>query len=74
MKADDGVARDMVGSTSRYDGRHRGRKPAVSPGTQAYLDRMSQNYYLCEGWVHAKGDQPLPARSAKPARQVQIDR
>jgi hypothetical protein len=35
-------------------------KPAVSPGTQAYLDRMSQNYYLCGGCGYtAKGDQPV---------------
>ena len=35
-------------------------KPAVSPGTQAYLDRMSQNYWLCGGCGYtAKGDQPV---------------
>src|SRR2546422_2265792 len=35
-------------------------KPAVSPGTQAYLDRMSQSYWLCSrcGYT-AKGDQPV---------------
>src|SRR5438132_7923788 len=48
MTADDGVARDMIGST--LSGVTAGvveEKPAVSPGTQAYLDRMSQNYWLC---------------------------
>jgi len=61
MKADEGVARDMVGST--LSGMMAGiveEKPTVSPGTQAYLDRMSQNYYLCEGCGYtAKGDQPV---------------
>src|SRR5207247_9332941 len=61
MKADDGVARDMIGST--LSGMMSGiveEKPAISPGTQAYLDRMSQNYYLCEGCGYtAKGAQPV---------------
>jgi hypothetical protein len=61
MKADEGVARDMMGST--LSGMMAGiveDKPAVSPGTQAYLDRMSQNYYLCGGCGYtAKGDQPV---------------
>jgi nucleotide-binding universal stress UspA family protein len=61
MQADDGVARDMIGST--LSGMMAGiveDKPAVSAGTQAYLDRMSQNYYLCEGCGYtAKGDQPV---------------
>src|SRR5712692_8026487 len=61
MKADDGVARDMVGST--LSGMMSGiveEKPAVSPGTQAYLDRMKQNYYLCNGCGYtAKGEQPV---------------
>src|SRR2546426_563387 len=60
MKADDGVARDMLGST--LSGMMSGiveEKPAVSPGTQAYLDRMSQNYWLCGGCGHtAEGRQP----------------
>src|SRR3989442_15564969 len=60
MKADDGVARDMLGST--LSGMMSGiveEKPAVSPGTQAYLDRMSQNYWLCGGGgENAEGDEP----------------
>jgi hypothetical protein len=50
MKADESVARDMIGST--LSGMMSGiveEKPAVSPGTQAYLDRMKQDYYLCNG-------------------------
>src|SRR3989442_15022868 len=61
MKADDGVARDMIGST--LSGMMSGiveETPAVSPGTQAYLDRMSQNYWLCGGGGgHAGGDHPV---------------
>src|SRR6266516_4846374 len=78
MKADDGVARDMVGST--LSGMMAGiveEKPAVSAGTQAYLDRMSQNYYLCEGCGYtAKGDQPVacPICKAGAARFKLIDR
>src|SRR2546429_7602691 len=78
MKADDGVARDMVGST--LSGMMAGiveEKPPVSPGTQAYLDRMSQNYYLCEGCGYtAKGDQPVacPICKAGAAKFKLIDR
>ncbi|MEK7798115.1 MAG: universal stress protein [Nitrospirota bacterium] len=61
MKADESVARDMIGST--LSGMMSGiveEKPAVSPGTQAYLDRMKQDYYLCNGCGYtAKGDQPV---------------
>jgi hypothetical protein len=52
-------------------------KPAVSAGTQAYLDRMSQNYYLCEGCGYtAKGDQPVvcPICKAAAARFKLIDK
>jgi nucleotide-binding universal stress UspA family protein len=62
MKADEGVARDMMGSTlsGMMAGIVEEKKPTVSPSTQAYLDRMSQNYYLCNGCGYtAKGDQPV---------------
>ncbi len=69
MKADEGVARDMIGST--LSGMMSGiveEKPAVSPGTQAYLDRMKQNYYLCGGCGYtAKGDQPVACPICKAA-------
>src|SRR5438132_6915381 len=69
MKADEGVARDMMGST--LSGMMAGvveEKPAVSPGTQAYLDRMSQNYWLCSGCGYtAKGDQPVMCPICKAA-------
>ena len=61
MQADESVAREMMGST--LSGMMAGiveEKPAVSASTQAYLDRMSQNYYLCSGCGYtAKGDQPV---------------
>jgi len=69
MKADEGVVRDMMGST--LSGMMAGiveEKPAVSPGTQAYLDRMSQSYWLCSrcGYT-AKGDQPVMCPICKAA-------
>ncbi len=78
MKADDAVARDMVGST--LSGMMAGiveEKPAVSPGTQAYLDRMNQNYYLCEGCGYtAKGEPAVvcPICKADGSRFKLIDR
>src|SRR2546428_6725307 len=78
MKADDGVARDMMGST--LSGMMAGiveEKPAVSPGTQAYLDRMNQSYWLCSrcGYT-ANGDQPVacPICKAGAAKFKLIDR
>src|SRR5437660_10002194 len=69
-KADDGGARDMMGST--LSGMMSGiveETPAVSPGTQAYLDRMSQNYWLCGGCGYtAKGDQPVMCPICRAAR------
>src|SRR5438132_1312230 len=69
MTADDGVARDMIGST--LSGVTAGvveEKPAVRPGTQAYVDRMSQNDWLCSrcGYT-AKGDQPVMCPICKAA-------
>src|SRR5881409_563511 len=69
MQADDAVAKDLMGST--LSGMMAGvveEKPAVSPGTQAYLDRMSQNYWLCSrcGYT-AKGDQPVTCPICKAA-------
>src|SRR5207247_9086737 len=78
MKADDGVARDMIGST--LSGMMSGiveEKPAISPGTQAYLDRMSQHYWLCGGCGYtAKGHQPVlcPIRTAGRDHVTLLDR
>src|SRR3989442_2226902 len=77
MQADDALARDMMGST--LSGMMSGiveEKPAVSPGTQAYLDRMSQDYWLCGGrGGPGKGGPPgsRPAVQAA-ARQLQPHR
>jgi hypothetical protein len=52
-------------------------KPAHSPGTQAYLDRMSQNYFVCDGCGYiGKGDTPVkcPVCSAEGDRFKQVDK
>jgi nucleotide-binding universal stress UspA family protein len=80
MQADDAVARDLMGST--LSGMMSGivqDKPAqpVSPGTQAYLDRMSQNYFVCDGCGYiGKGDLPVkcPVCGAEGSRFKQVDK
>jgi nucleotide-binding universal stress UspA family protein len=61
MQADDAVAKDLMGST--LSGMVSGiveEKPTVSAGTQAYLDRMSQNYFVCDGCGYiGKGETPV---------------
>jgi nucleotide-binding universal stress UspA family protein len=61
MQADDTVAKDLMGST--LSGMMSGiveEKPKVNEGTQAYLDRMSQNYFVCDGCGYiGKGDAPV---------------
>jgi nucleotide-binding universal stress UspA family protein len=69
MQADAAVARDLMGSTlsgmmteivQEKPADVPSGQPAVSPGTQAYLDRMSQNYFVCEGCGYiGKGDVPV---------------
>ncbi|MGH7236622.1 MAG: universal stress protein, partial [Nitrospiraceae bacterium] len=55
MQADDAVAKDLMGSTLSgmmteiVQEKSPSEKPPVSAGTQAYLDRMSQNYFVCDG-------------------------
>ena len=49
----------------------------VSPGTQAYLDRMSQTYFVCDGCGYiGKGDTPVkcPVCGAEGARFKQVDK
>ncbi len=84
MQADDAVARDLMGST--LSGMMSGivqeksvsdKGPAVSPGTQAYLDRMSQNYFVCDGCGYiGKGDMPVkcPVCGAEGARFKLVDK
>src|SRR5881296_415303 len=83
MKADDSVARDMMGSTLSgmmteiVQEKSPSEKPAVSAGTQAYLDRMTQNYFVCDGCGYiGKGDMPVkcPVCGAEGARFKQVDR
>jgi hypothetical protein len=52
-------------------------KPKVSAGTQAYLDRMSQNYFVCDGCGYiGKGDTPVkcPVCGATGDRFKQVDK
>ena len=61
MQADEDVAKDLMGSTlSNMMTQVVEEKPVNSPGTQAYLDRMSQNYFVCDGCGYiGKGDTPV---------------
>jgi len=84
MQADDAVARDLMGSTlsGMMSGIVQETSPsdtgrAVSPGTQAYLDRMSQDYFVCDGCGYiGKGDMPVkcPVCGAEGARFKQVDK
>jgi nucleotide-binding universal stress UspA family protein len=84
MQADDAVAQDLMGSTLSgmmteivQEKPAPGAPPAVSPGTQAYLDRMSQNYFVCDGCGYiGKGDTPVkcPVCGAEGAHFKQVDR
>ncbi len=83
MQADDAVAKDLMGSTLSgmmteiVQEKSPPEKPAVSAGTQAYLDRMSQNYFVCDGCGYiGKGETPVkcPVCGAEGARFKQVDR
>lgn len=79
MQADDAVAKDLMGSTlsGMVAGIVEEKQPAVSAGTQAYLDRMSQAYYVCDGCGYiGKGDMPVkcPVCGAEGARFKQVDK
>ncbi|HET9607093.1 MAG TPA: universal stress protein UspA, partial [Nitrospira sp.] len=52
-------------------------KPATSEATQAYLDRMNQNYFVCDGCGYiGKGDTPVkcPVCHAEGNRFKQVDK
>ncbi len=78
MQADDSVAKDLMGST--LSGMISGiveEKPTVSADTQAYLDRMTQNYFVCDGCGYiGKGDTPVkcPVCAAEGNRFKQVDK
>jgi nucleotide-binding universal stress UspA family protein len=82
MQADDAVAKDLMGGTlSGMMTRIVEEKPpvsaGVSPSTAAYLDRMSQNYFVCDGCGYiGKGDTPVrcPVCGAEGARFKQVDK
>ena len=78
MQADDSVAKDLMGSTlSGMMTQVVEEKPKHSQATQAYLDRMSQNYFVCDGCGYVgKGDTPVkcPVCGAEGARFKQVDK
>jgi nucleotide-binding universal stress UspA family protein len=78
MQADDAVAADIMGSTlSGMMTEIVEEKPTVSADTQAYLDRMTQNYFVCDGCGYiGKGDTPVkcPVCAAEGNRFKQVDK
>jgi len=53
------------------------KKPALSASNQAYLDRMSQTYFVCEGCGYiGKGDTPVkcPVCGAEGSRFREVDK
>jgi hypothetical protein len=61
MQADESVVKDLMGSTlSGIMTEIVEEKPKVSAGTQAYLDRMTQDYFVCDGCGYiGKGETPV---------------
>lgn len=66
MQADDAVATDLMGSTlsSMVNQVVEEKGPevslAISPGNKNYLERMSRQYYVCNGCGYiGKGDSPV---------------
>ncbi len=79
MQADEAVTKDLMGPTlSGIMTQIVEEKPkAVDANTQAYLDRMGQNYFVCDGCGYiGKGDAPVkcPVCSADGAKFKQVDR
>ncbi len=78
MQADDAVAKDLMGSTlSGMMTEIVEEKPTVSADTQAYLDRMTQNYFVCDGCGYiGKGETPVkcPVCAAEGGRFKQVDK
>jgi nucleotide-binding universal stress UspA family protein len=61
MQADESVLKDLMGSTlSGMMTEIVEDKPKVSANTQAYLDRMTQDYFVCNGCGYiGKGETPV---------------
>jgi hypothetical protein len=78
MQADDAVAQDLMGSTlSGMMTQVVEEKPKTSEATQAYLDRMTQNYFVCDGCGYiGKGETPVkcPVCGAEGNRFKQVDK
>src|SRR6478736_3025995 len=78
MQADDAVAKDLMGGTlSGMMTQVVEEKPKTSEATQAYLDRMSQSYYVCDGCGYiGKGDAPVkcPVCGAEGHRFKAVDK
>jgi len=78
MQADSAVAKDLMGATlSNMMTQIVEEKPTPSGTTQAYLDRMSQNYFVCDGCGYiGKGETPVkcPVCGAEGSRFKQVDK
>ncbi|MDH4236846.1 MAG: universal stress protein [Nitrospira sp.] len=79
MQADESVTKDLMGPTlSGIMTQIVEEKPkSVNASTQAYLDRMSQNYFVCDGCGYiGKGDAPVkcPVCASDGTRFKQVDR
>jgi nucleotide-binding universal stress UspA family protein len=85
MQADDAVAQDLMGST--LSGMVAGivqeqptatnSTPAGTSANQAYLDRMTQAYFVCDGCGYiGKGEMPVkcPVCGAEGGRFKQVDK
>lgn len=79
MQADEAVTQDLMGPTlSGIMTQIVEEKPKeVDASTQAYLDRMDQSYFVCDGCGYiGKGDTPVkcPVCSADGTRFKQVDK
>lgn len=79
MKADQAVTQDLMGPTlSGIMTQIVEEKPKeISASTQAYLDRMAQTYFVCDGCGYiGKGDTPVkcPVCSADGTKFKQVDK
>jgi nucleotide-binding universal stress UspA family protein len=79
MQADEAVTKDLMGPTlSGIMTQIVEEKPKeISASTQAYLDRMAQTYFVCDGCGYiGKGDAPVkcPVCSADGTKFKQVDK
>ena len=78
MQADDAVARDLMGSSlSGMMTDIVQEKPATPSSTEAYLERMKQNYFVCDGCGYiGKGETPVkcPVCGAEGHRFKAVDK